>query len=415
MFLLDNDREWLGRSPADGVDTAAAANWASLSAAEARPHRPVRQPCGVDTTKAGDRSEGRAAVTELIDRARAGDEAAFRDLVAPYQRELHVHCYRMLGSVQDAEDALQETFMSAWRGLPGFEGRSSVRTWLYRVATSRCLNARRSETRRPAVNVPPPDSDPPEPTRLGEVLWLEPYPDLLLDEIADEAPGPEAQYAAREAISLAFVTAIQLLPPRQRAVLVFRDVLGFSAREVALILDGTEESVTSALKRARAALRRRPELGQEPPPPGSAAENKLIAQLTRAYELGEVDKLVDLLTADVRVTMPPGPLEYQGRDLAARFFAAVSFRQGRTYRVVPTRANGQPAFGMYVRDQRTGLAHASGVLVFTLAGEHVCAVTRFDNDVLARFGLPRTLPRAPLPAASPILCGHADASELGLG
>jgi RNA polymerase sigma-70 factor (TIGR02960 family) len=333
--------------------------------------------------------------TDLLARARAGDGQAFGKLTAPYRRELQVHCYRILGSAQDAEDALQETMLAAWQGLGGFQERSSIRTWLYHIATSRCLNALRAASRRPRMSSPPPGLDPPEPTRLGEVVWLEPYPDLLFEALADHAPGPEARYEASEAISLAFITALQLLPPRQRAVLILRDVLGFRAREVAGILDTSTDSVTSALKRARAALQRRlgPSSGREPPPPpGSAAEQALIAQLTRAFETGNVDELVALLTEDVWVTMPPVPLEYQGRELAARFFAAVSFRQGRTYRLVPTRANGQPAFGAYVRDPRAGIAHANGLLVVTLTGGQICAMARFDNSVLPRFGLPRTLP-----------------------
>jgi RNA polymerase sigma factor (sigma-70 family) len=207
------------------------------------------------------------AAAELIDRARAGDALAFASLVDPYRRELHVHCYRILGSVQDAEDALQETLLAAWRDLDGFEGRSSFRTWLYRLATNRCLNALRSARRRPQTDWPPPGIHPPAATRLGEVTWLEPYPDVLLEELTDRAPGPEARYEAREAISLAFVTAVQLLPARQRAALILRDVLGFAAREVAGMLDASEESVTSALKRARAALAR-----GLPSPPGRAAE-----------------------------------------------------------------------------------------------------------------------------------------------
>jgi RNA polymerase sigma-70 factor (TIGR02960 family) len=333
--------------------------------------------------------------TDLLARARAGDGQAFGQLTAPYRRELQVHCYRILGSVQDAEDALQETLLAAWQGLGGFQERSSIRTWLYQIATSRCLNALRAASRRPRMSSPPPGLDPPEPTRLGEVVWLEPYPDLLFEGLADHAPGPEARYEARETISLAFITALQLLPPRQRAVLILRDVLGFRAREVAGILGTSVESVTSALRRARATLQRRlgPPAGREPPPPpGSAAEQALIAQLTRAFETGNVDELVALLTEDVWVTMPPVPLEYQGRELAARFFAAVSFRHGRTYRLVPTRANGQPAFGAYVRDPRTGIAHANGLLVVTLTGRQICAMARFDNSVLPRFGLPRTLP-----------------------
>ena len=191
--------------------------------------------------------------TDLVDRARAGDGRAFGELIGPYRRELQVHCYQILGSALDAEDALQETLVAAWQGLAGFEGRSSVRVWLYQIATRRCLNALRAASRRPQMDWPPPGVELPEPTRLGEVVWLEPYPDVLLEGLADVAPGPEARYEATEAISVAFVTALQLLPPRQRAVLILRDVLGFRASEAAGILDCTEESVTSALKRARAA------------------------------------------------------------------------------------------------------------------------------------------------------------------
>jgi RNA polymerase sigma-70 factor (ECF subfamily) len=329
----------------------------------------------------------------LIERARAGDGAAFGELVEPHQRELMVHCYRMLGSAQDAEDALQETLLAAWRGFAGFEGRSSVRTWLYRVATSRCLNALRAGRRRPTPSSGRLADLAPEPTRLGEVLWLEPLPDTALEGLADSAPGPEAQYEASEAISLAFVTALQLLPPRQRAVLILRDVLGYPAREVAGLLEVTEESVTSALKRARATLGRELPAPEDPPaPPDSAAERELIAGLTRAFDAGDVAGVVALLTDDVQLRMPPVPLEYQGRELAARFLTVVAFRQGRTYRLVATRANGQPAFGAYVRDPLTGVAHAAGLLVLALAGDRISVLTRFDNSVLPRFGLPRTLP-----------------------
>jgi RNA polymerase sigma-70 factor (TIGR02960 family) len=333
--------------------------------------------------------------TNLTARARAGDADAFRELIGPYRRELQVHCYRILGSAQDAEDALQETLLAAWQGIGGFEGRASVRTWLYQVATSRCLNALRAASRRPQMNRPPSGLDLPEPTRLGEVSWLEPYPDVLLEGLADGAPGPEARYEATEAISLAFVTALQLLPPRQRAVLILRDVLGFRASEAAGILDTTEHSVTSALKRARATLQHQLPAAEgldPPPPPDSAAERELIARLTRAYDAGDVDGIVALLTDDVQLRMPPVPLEYQGRELAARFLTVVAFRQGRTYRLVATRANGQPAFGAYVRDPLTGVAHAAGLMVLTLAGGRISVMTRFDNSVLPRFGLPRTLP-----------------------
>jgi RNA polymerase sigma-70 factor (TIGR02960 family) len=331
---------------------------------------------------------------DLLAQARAGDADAFRQLVDPYKRELQVHCYRILGSVHDAEDALQETLLSAWQGLAGFEGRASLRTWLYRVATSRCLDALRSANRRNPRSRPMPDVDPPEPTRLGEVLWLEPYPDVLLEGLADSTPGPETRYETRESISLAFITALQLLPPRQRAALILRDVLGFHAREAAQILDTSEESVTSALKRARTALRQHlpPPGGREPAlPADSAAEQELVDRLTRAFENGDVDGIVALLTDDVWLTMPPLPLQYQGRELAARFFKATAFRPGWTSRLIATRANNQPAFGFYVRDPQR-VSHAIGLLVLTLSGSRICAMTRFDTSVLSRFGLPRTLP-----------------------
>jgi RNA polymerase sigma-70 factor (TIGR02960 family) len=333
--------------------------------------------------------------TDLIARARAGDDVAFAQLVDPHRRELQVHCYRLLGSVQDAEDALQEALLSAWQGVDAFEERASVRTWLYRIATNRCLNALRSARRRPQMDRPQLNVAPPEPTRLGEVMWLQPYPDVLLDEVMDTDPGPEARIEAREAISLAFVTALQLLPPLQRVVLVLRDVLGFRASEVAHILDTTEESVTSALKRARAGLQRKLPPGDrhEPPPaPGSQVEQALVARLTLAYETSDLDGLVALLTEDVWLTMPPLPLEYQGKELAARFFQVVAFRPGRRFRVVPTRANGQPAVGFYEVDPVTGISHANGIIVFTLAGDRVCAMTHFDTSVLPQLGLPRTLP-----------------------
>jgi len=324
---------------------------------------------------------------DVLDLARAGDGDAFRQLIEPYERELQVHCYRMLGSAQDAEDAMQEALLAAWHGLGGFEGRSSVRTWLYRVVTTRCLNARRSASRRqPAA---PPGPRPPEPTRLGEVTWLEPYPDVLLEGLADAAPGPEARYEAREAISLAFITAVQMLPPRQRAVLILRDVLGFAAGDAARILGSTEESVTSALKRARATLRHGlPAGAQPPPPPGSAGEKELIERLTRAYETGDVDGIIALFTDYAWLTMPPFPLEYQGREVIGRFLAAIAFRDGRTYRLIATRANGQLAFGAYLHGPRAKAAQANGLLVLTLTGSRIRAMTRFGDSVLPRFGLP---------------------------
>jgi RNA polymerase sigma-70 factor (TIGR02960 family) len=343
----------------------------------------------------GLREEGDAKVMsgDLMSRARAGDGDAFRELTEPYRRELLVHCYRMLGSFQDAEDALQDTLLSAWKGFGGYEGRASLRTWLYRIATNRCLDARRSAIRRPAKEWNVPHVEPPEPTRLGEVVWLEPIPDDLLEGAIDVPLGPESRYEQTESISLAFVTALQVLPPRQIAALILRDVLGFHANEVAAMLDSTVESVNSALKRARASLQRRqPRVAEtEPPPaPNSSAEAAIVAKFVDAWESADIDALVDLLTDDAFVSMPPMPFEYEGRDVVGRFCASI-FRAGRRFDLMPTRANGQPAFGAYLRGPG-GISHGMGLYVLTLAGERICAMTRFENSVLPSFGLPRSLP-----------------------
>ncbi len=342
---------------------------------------------------AREEGDARVVTADLISRARAGDGDAFRELTEPYLRELQVHCYRMLGSIQDAEDALQNTLLTAWQGLSGFEGRASLRTWLYKIATHRCLDARRAASRRPAKEWDVPGVEPPEPTRLGEVVWLQPFPDALLEGAIVGAPGPEARYEQNESISLAFVTALQVLPPRQLAVLILRDVLGFHASEVADMLDSTVESVTSALKRARASLQRRQlaTAGSEPPPAaGAPAEDAIVAKFVRAWESADLDALVGLLTGDVFMSMPPMPFEYQGRDVVARFCASL-FGAGRRFDLVPTRANGQPAFGAYLR-ARGGIRHGTGLFVLTLTGDRICALTRFDNSVLPWFGLPRSLP-----------------------
>ena len=326
---------------------------------------------------------------ELISRAQAGDGDAFSELTEPYGRELLVHCYRMLGSFQDAEETLQETLLAAWQGLGGFEGRASVRTWLYRIATNRCLNARRSANRRPAKEWNVPGVEPPEPTRFGEIVWLEPFPDTLYEPAID----PEARYEQTESISLAFVTALQTLPPRQVAVLVLRDVLGFHANEVADMLGSTVESVTSALKRARAGLEHRQaaSAGREPPPARrSPAEDAIVARFVTAYESADLDSLVELLTDDVFVAMPPMPFEYEGREAVLRFAASI-FGAGRRFDLVPTRANGQPAFGMYLRAS-AGVRHGTGLFVLTLSGERICGMTRFESVALPWFGLPRSLP-----------------------
>jgi RNA polymerase sigma-70 factor (ECF subfamily) len=327
--------------------------------------------------------------TELLARARGGDEESFAELVAPYRRELHVHCYRILGSVQDAEDAVQETLVSAWRGLEGFEERASFRTWVYAIATSRSLNMLRAASRRPAAEALA--FELPDPAELAEPVWLEPYPDLLLEGAGASAAGPEGRYEAKEAISLAFVTALQLLPPRQRAVLILRDVLGFHAAEVAGMLETSEESVTSALKRARAAVDERLPPREPAPEPHSPAERELVERLTSAFEANDVDGIVALLAADVRLSMPPLPLEYHGVEQAARFLGVVAALHHER-RIVATRANGQPALALYARDPGAPVYRALGLLVVTLAGDRIGAITRFDTVLFAQFGLPRALP-----------------------
>ena len=331
---------------------------------------------------------------DLISRARSGDDDAFRELTEPHRRELQAHCYRMLGTLQDAEDAVQDTLLAAWQGLGGYEGRSSLRTWLYKIATNRCLNALRTASRRPARAWNIPGVEPPEPTRLGEAVWLEPYPDALLAEAAGPAlpPGPEARYEQAESISLAFVAALQVLPPRQLAVLILRDVLGFHASEVASMLDSTVESVNSALKRARAGLHRQPARGAAAPrpAPGSPAEDAIVARFTSAYSSADLDALVALLTDDVFMSMPPMPLEYVGRDLVADFCGRL-FAAGRGFDLVPTRANGQPAFGAYLRVP-SGPRPATGLITITLSGGRISATSRFEGSVLPWFGLPLSLP-----------------------
>ncbi len=334
--------------------------------------------------------------SDLIARATAGDQNAFRELVDVHSHELQVHCYRILGSLQDAEDALQETLVSAWRNLGDFEQRSSLRTWLYQIATNRCLSVLRADSRRPRGDTPIAGLALPEPTGVSDAPpWMEPYPDMLLDNIVDQSPGPEARYETTEAISLAFITALQLLPPRQRAVLVLRDVLGYRASEVATMLDASQESVQSALKRARTTVDNcLADQGSSRPAyqPDTATEQHLAARFTDALERADLDALIGLLVADVRLSMPPAMLEYRGIDVAAKFFAASTFRPDRSYRVVQTRANGQPAFGMYLADPHAGVFHAYGLLVITIASDGIGAVTGFDKSVLPWFGLPRTLP-----------------------
>jgi RNA polymerase sigma-70 factor (ECF subfamily) len=330
---------------------------------------------------------------QALGRALAGDEDAFRELTDPYRRELQLHCYRILGSLQDAEDQVQETLLAAWRGLKDFEGRASLRAWLYRIATNRCLNAQRSRSRQP--DVVRRAAPPPEPTRRVEPIWLEPYPDVLLQGLLDTVPGPEARYEMRESVALAFVAALQHLPPRQRAVLVLRDVLGFRTTEVASILDSSEGSVKAALQRARTTLDERIPAGsrEHAPVPGSTRERELVDRFAAAFERGDTDGIVSLLSDDAWVTMPPEPEEYQGTAAIDEFLRDRERVRGGTLLLAPTRANGQPAFGCYLPDSLAAIAGAYLLLVLTLDVDRVAAITFFgDRGLFPRFGLPPTLP-----------------------
>jgi RNA polymerase sigma-70 factor (TIGR02960 family) len=333
-------------------------------------------------------------IQDALERARTGDEEAFRALTDPHRRELHVHCYRILGSVQDAEDMVQETLLAAWRGLGDFEERASLRSWLYRIATNRCLNALRDSGRRsPSMHGSDPPAGAPEPTRLGEPTWLQPYPDALLEGLPDRADGPDARYETKEAVGLAFVSGLQRMAPQQRAVLVLRDVLGYRAAEVASMLSSTEASVNSALQRARAAIDAAPERPGGGTLPDSPAERALLSRFSDAFERGDVDAVVALLTGDAWLRMPPAPHEYQGRPAIDEFLRTRGiWNSGRPIRLVPTRANCQPAFGYYLSDPHAGVMRAGGLLVLTVEGDAIAAITRFgDTGVLPYFGLPRTL------------------------
>jgi len=329
-------------------------------------------------------------VTETtLARARAGDGEAFGELIDPYRGELLAHCYRILGSVADAEDVLQEALLAAWRSLGRFDGRS-LRAWLYRIATNRCLNYLRDESRRPqSARLPDQGAGWTGLVRSEDPWWLEPYPDALLGDVAQ---GPEARYDARESIALSFVAGLQHLPPQQRAVLVLRDVLGFPAGEAAGILGTTAAAVNSALIRARAGLRpdRHPD---EVPLPKSPAEAAAIERFVDAFERFDLDRLVALLTHDARLTMPPEPFELRGPQAIAGFLRETHF-WSQDHKLIPTRANGQPALVFYLADPSAPIWRASSFVVLTLRGNQVSMITRFsDRGLLARFGLPRTLPR----------------------
>ncbi|MGO9750372.1 MAG: RNA polymerase subunit sigma-70 [Solirubrobacteraceae bacterium] len=330
--------------------------------------------------------------TTVLERASAGDELAFRELTEPFRHELEFHCYRMLGSAQDAEDALQDTMLAAWHALANFEQRSSLRTWLFRIATNRCLNVLRDAGRRPHAQ-PPLTFEIPAPTRMADPCWLEPYPDDRLGWLADSQPGPAARYESREAIELAFISALQRLPGRQRAVLVLRDVLGFHAAETAAILETSVDGVKSALKRARVTIEQ--ELGDRTqritaPPLASVEEQELVERFARAFLADDIDGMVALVTENAWFRMPPAQHEYHGPELIGVFLAAVSEgHSGQSSRLIATRANGEPAFGTYYIDPLSGSVQQSGLLVLSLADAGISQLTWFlGPGYLKRFDLP---------------------------
>jgi RNA polymerase sigma-70 factor (TIGR02960 family) len=331
--------------------------------------------------------------------AQAGDGEAFRELIDPHRRELQAHCYRILGSVQDAEDVLQEALLAAWSSIDRFDGRS-LRAWLYRIATNRSLNYLRSESRRPQpVGLPDRSAGGPRGAsgagsangpghgRSTDPWWLEPYP----GDLDDLTPGPEARYDARESIALSFIAGLQHLPPQQRAVLVLRDVLGFPAAETAGILGTTQAAVNSALIRARAGLPP-DQHPHEVPIPKSPAEAAVVDRFVSAFQRFDLEELVALLTDDAKLTMPPEPGAHWGAEPIARFL--LESHQGQECKFLPTRANGQPALALYLLDPTAPIWRACGLIVFTLRGEQVQTLTRFVGaSSLTRFGFPRTLPQ----------------------
>ena len=323
-------------------------------------------------------------------------EHSYFEQLEPYRRELHAHCYRMLGSVHDAEDAVQETLVNAWRGLDRFERRSSLRTWVYAIATNVCV---RMIERRPSRVLPvdySPAHDPHEPLAVPvtEPVWLEPYPDDELGAGGGSAGAPDARYEHREAIELAFIAALQHLPARQRAVLILRDVLGFSGAEVADILETTSASVYSLQQRANATLATKlPSRSQQATlrALGDDKLSALVGRYIRAWESNDVDALVELLTEDVNVSMPPIPSWIRGRDDTRDFLRSMPLSGKIGWRLVPTSANGQVAMGEYRRDE-TGAYRAFGVVLLTIRADKVSGIFGYhDAGIFARFGLPATL------------------------
>jgi RNA polymerase sigma-70 factor (ECF subfamily) len=328
---------------------------------------------------------------QLLEPARSGDRAAFERLAEPFRKEVQLHCYRMLGSLHDAEDLVQETLLRAWRGLAEYEGRASFRSWLYRIATNACLNvlASRKSARRvlPDALGPPAETWPQE---AADLAWLEPYPDAELEE-GSAAPGPEARYELREAVQLAFVAAIQYLAPRQRAVLLLRDVLGWSAAEAAQLLDVSVASINSALQRARATLDAR--YASDRPVEPDEARRALLDRYVQTWEAADLDGFVALLKDDAILLMPPHREWYAGRAAIRGFFGRAWSRYGE-FRLLRTAANGQPAFGLYARKQESTEFRAHSLQVLTTRHAEIEVLTNFRNaGLFEAFGLPLVLPR----------------------
>ena len=343
-------------------------------------------------------SSGAAAnERELLEAARRADGDAYGRLVGPYRAELRAHCYRMLGSAADAEDALQETLLRAWRGLPKFESRSSVRSWLYKIATNVCL---REAERRPKRVLPVdygPAADPhdglAEP--VTEAVWLEPYPDDRLDPASGPA-GPDARYEQRESVEIAFIAALQHLPARQRAVLILRDVLGFSARETATALETTPVSVDSALQRAHKTVDQRlPKRSQQATlrSLGDHALSEVVRRYVAAWERNDVDAVVAMLAEDVKMTMPPIPTWYRGREQVGVFLRSWVMAGPKRWRLIPARANGQLAFGAYAWAEKAQAFVPDAVKVVGLRGTQIEEITAFRNpDAVLGLGLPGAIP-----------------------
>jgi RNA polymerase sigma-70 factor, ECF subfamily len=305
---------------------------------------------------------------------------SFPRFAEPHRRELKLHCYRMLGSLQDAEDAVQETFIKAWNALDEFQGRALFKNWLYRIATNACLNelASRSRRRRQLPEqLGVASSEPPKGQPDTELAWLEPYPDAELEGIVDSSMGPERRYETREAVRLAFMAAIHTLPPRQRAALILCDVVGWSALEVAALLGGSTASVNSALQRARETMRSSyPDERSQPKPAHDADQHVLLDQYVRAWESSDLEALATLLKEDAVYSMPPWRQWYQGRDSIRSFFGHV-WKSYRGFRLLPVGANAQPAFALYSRANQPGQWRAHSLQVLSLQDQRIRTLTMF--------------------------------------